>query len=198
MHLTAQGIGCRRGGRAVLSDLSFSITAGQLLLVSGANGAGKTTLLRLISGLIPDCTGSLRLDPAGDATIAEQAHYLGHRDALKPALTVMENLKFWAAFIGQGEIALPVALARVGLFALADFPAAYLSAGQRRRLALARLLAVPRPLWLLDEPTAALDDAGHELLATILRDHLAQGGLAVAASHGPIGVSPTAELRLAA
>jgi heme exporter protein A len=195
MQLTGVGIGCVRGGREVLRGVSFSIVAGQLLLVTGANGAGKTTLLRLIAGLLPCSAGELRLDKM-ETPIAEQAHYLGHRDSLKPALTVLENLNFWAAFLGASDASAATGLARVGLGALSDFPAAYLSAGQRRRLALARLLVVPRPLWLLDEPTAALDTAGQDLLATILRDHLAQGGLAVAATHAALGVAAGAELRL--
>jgi heme exporter protein A len=197
MRLTGEHIGCVRGGRDVLRDLSFSVSAGELMAVTGRNGAGKTTLLRLVAGLLPPSAGTLRLEPQGDITIAEEAHYLGHRDGLKAALTVAENLKFWIDFLG-GKGAAPPALSRVGLAALADFPAAYLSAGQRRRLALARLVAVPRRLWLLDEPATALDAAGQAMLTALIAEHLARGGLAMVATHGALGLSPTAELALGA
>jgi heme exporter protein A len=140
-----------------------------------------------------------------DSTLAEQAHYLGHRDALKPALSVRENLEFWYAFLGDRDAptastisATASALETVGLGALAGLPAAYLSAGQRRRLAIARLVAAPRPIWLLDEPTAALDAASQQRLAELMRSHLAGGGMIVAATHGPLGLEGAGELRLGA
>src|SRR4029077_11087238 len=133
-----------------------------------------------------------------ELTLAEQAHYLGHRDALKPALSVGENLDFWRNFLSGAAKDPRAALERVGLDHASDLPAAYLSAGQRRRLSLARLLAVHRPIWLLDEPTTALDAAGQALLAQIMRDHLASGGIIVGATHGPLDVGEAAvqELRL--
>jgi heme exporter protein A len=141
--------------------------------------------------------GTLALE-GGDAelTIAEQAHYLGHQDALKPSLSVAENLAFWAGFLGAaaGEVHHP--LEAVGLDELADLPAAYLSAGQRRRLSIARLLAVKRPLWLLDEPTSTLDAASQVHLAGFMRAHLTEGGLIIAATHGSLGLDGTRELRL--
>jgi heme exporter protein A len=180
----------------VFSGLDFAASAGRALAVTGRNGSGKTSLLRLIAGLLAPSGGSIALE-GGEAelTLPEQAHYLGHRDALKPALSVAENLIFWRDFLG-GEISESnESLAAVGLGHAAHLPAAYLSAGQRRRLSLARLIAVRRPIWLLDEPTAALDAAGQSMFARLMGDHLAKGGLIVAATHGPLGIGAD-ELRI--
>ncbi len=170
MRLLGRGVRCVRGGREVFSGLDFEASTGQALAVTGRNGSGKTSLLRLIAGLLTPAEGSIELE-GGEAelTLAEQAHYLGHRDALKPALSVEENLIFWRDFLG-GEMSdapgsLNEDLATVGLDHAAQLPAAYLSAGQRRRLSLARLIAVRRPVWLLDEPTAALDAGGQSMFA---------------------------------
>ena len=196
MRLEASGLACVRGSREVFAGLEFSVGGGEALLVTGRNGAGKSSLLRMIAGLIRVAGGRLVLnDSDPDKTISEQAHYLGHLDALKPSLTVSENLGFWAHYLGETGPP-PAALASVGLAALAHLPAAYLSAGQRRRLSMARLLAVKRPLWLLDEPTSALDREAQETLAGLMRQHLAGGGLIVAATHGPIGLEAAKELRL--
>ena len=127
---------------------------------------------------------------------AEQAHYLGHQDALKPSLSVAENLRFWSGFLGAGAADIAEPLAAVGLDTLADLPAAYLSAGQRRRLSIARILAVKRPIWLLDEPTSALDAAAQERLAEFMRAHIAGGGLILAATHSALGLDDARELRL--
>jgi heme exporter protein A len=196
MRLSGSGVTCVRGGRPVFAGLDFATSSGEVLAVTGPNGSGKTSLLRLIAGLLQPAEGSIALDGGEDElTLAEQAHYQGHRDALKPALSVMENLAFWRDFLG-GEISdAGESLAAVGLDHAAHLPAAYLSAGQRRRLSLARLLTVRRPIWLMDEPTAALDAAGQDLFVTLMRDHLARGGLIIAATHGPLGIK-TQELRI--
>lgn len=196
MTLSAQALSCQRGGRSIFEGLGFSVSGGEALLVTGRNGAGKSSLLRMIAGLLRIAGGTLSLaggDP--ERSIGEQAHYLGHSDALKPALTVEENLAFWIAWLGgAGEPR--EALAAVALDTLAELPAAYLSAGQKRRLSIARLVAVKRPLWLLDEPTSALDTASQAVLLDLMRGHLAGGGMMVAATHLPLGIDGARELRL--
>jgi heme exporter protein A len=196
MRLSGRGVRCVRGGREVFSGLDFSAGAGELLAVTGRNGSGKTSLLRLIAGLLAPAGGSIELE-GGEAelSLAEQAHYLGHRDALKPALSVLENLRFWREFLGGESFDAGEGLEAVGLDHAANLPAAYLSAGQRRRLSVARLISVRRPIWLMDEPTAALDAAGQGLLAELMGDHLGRGGLIVAATHGPLGLEAR-ELRI--
>ena len=168
------------------------------MLVAGPNGAGKSSLLRIIAGLLRPAAGRVVLeDGAPELTISEQAHYLGHRDPLKPSLSVAENLDFWARFLG-GERGSPpnAALDCVGLLALSDLPAGYLSAGQRRRLALARLIAVRRPIWLLDEPGSALDGDGQKRLLKLMQCHLDAGGLILAANHAPLGLAVAYAIRL--
>jgi len=196
MRLSGRGVRCVRGGREIFSGLDFEASSGEALAVTGPNGAGKTSLLRLIAGLLTMAGGSVDLE-GGEAelTLPEQAHYLGHRDALKPALSVLENLAFWRDFLGGAAFDAAESLAAVGLDHASHLPAAYLSAGQRRRLSIARLLAVRRPIWLLDEPTNALDTAGQALFATLMGDHLARGGLIVAATHAPLGIQAR-ELRI--
>jgi heme exporter protein A len=199
MQLSASRLTVERGGRIVFSDLSFTLARGGSLTVTGPNGAGKSTLLRVLAGLLPLAGGTLSLTPESDETLAEQAHYVGHADALKSLLTVTENLEFLGPMLdaGHGGMAVATALTELGLVHVAGLPAAYLSAGQRRRVALARLLVVKRPVWLLDEPLTALDTVSQVLMVRIMAAHLAQGGMIIAATHAPLGLGG-GELRLGA
>lgn len=197
MQLSASRLTVERGGRIVFSDLSFALGAGECLTVTGQNGAGKSTLLRALAGLLPLAGGTISLTPAPGGTLAEQAHYVGHVDALKSLLTAAENLEFLGSMLdaGHGGMGVEKALAAFGLSHAAGLPAAYLSAGQKRRVTLARLLAVKRPIWLLDEPLTALDTASQARMAEIMAAHLAQGGMIAAATHARLGL-PGPELRL--
>ena len=199
MRLRVQELALERGGRRLFARLSFAAAPGEAVIVTGPNGAGKTSLLRALCGFLPAQAGRFALEGGDDQlTVGEQAHYLGHADALKSALTAGENLFFWAAALGAVSSRETVieALARVGLSHAVDFPARTLSAGQRRRAALARLLVADRPLWLLDEPTAALDAAAQAAFAAIMRERLAGGGIIVAATHAPLGIDGAHEVRL--
>jgi heme exporter protein A len=183
----------------VFEDVSFAIDSGEALIVTGPNGAGKSTLLRVLAGFLRPAGGRITLEGGSDQmSLAEQAHYVGHHDAVKPALTLAETLRFWAAMLGGPAAAASAALEAVELGHLSDLPAGTLSAGQRRRLALARLVAIPRPIWLLDEPTTAIDAASEERLLALLRGHLAGGGLVVAATHAPLSLAQARTLRLGA
>ncbi|RTM13454.1 MAG: heme ABC exporter ATP-binding protein CcmA [Bradyrhizobiaceae bacterium] len=196
MQLSGHAVTCVRGGRQVFAGLDFAAVSGEAVAVVGRNGSGKTSLLRLIAGLLVPAGGKIALQ-GGDAelTLPEQCHYLGHRDALKPALSVAENLSFWADFLGGERLDFAESLATVGLDHATHLPAGFLSAGQRRRLSLARLLTVRRPVWLLDEPTNALDVAGQDMFGGLMRQHLSRGGMIVAATHAPLGIE-SRELRI--
>ncbi|MGR3365600.1 MAG: heme ABC exporter ATP-binding protein CcmA [Maritimibacter harenae] len=179
MELRVEGLTVARGGVPVLEGLGFSLKAGEVLVLRGPNGSGKTTLLRTLAGLQPPQAGEISLPPE---TIA----YGAHADGLKAQLTVTENLMFWARVYGTGDI--DAALSRMNLVSLRDRPAANLSAGQKRRLGLARLLVTGRPIWLLDEPTVSLDTASVGLFADCVRAHVADGGAALIATHIDLGL----------
>ena len=201
MRLRAWDLTIERGGRRVIAGLSFEAVEGLGLIVTGPNGAGKTSLLRALAGFLPVEAGGFALD-GGDSerTVGEQAHYLGHADGVKGALTAGENLAFAAGILGgnSSRAAQLAALAALGLSHVIDFPARLLSAGQRRRVALARLLVAKRPLWLLDEPATALDIAAQGALAAAMEAHLRGGGILVAAVHAPLGLADVQELKLGA
>ncbi len=191
MKLSGHDLSCERGGRLVFSGLSFSVAAGQMLILRGANGAGKTSLLRVIAGLNEVADGQLKfLGGADDVPIAEHCQFIAHQDAFKPALTVEENLQFWSDFFAsdsrQGGVQL--ALEAFSLTGLASFSAALLSAGQKRRLALGRLAMIERPVWLLDEPTVGLDTASVKQLQTLILKHLAGDGIVIATTHIDLGI----------
>jgi heme exporter protein A len=182
--LAAHDISCQRGERVLFRDLSFVVQPGEGLLVTGPNGAGKTSLLRQIAGLLPLTAGRLSLEGAKpDAELPELCHYVGHLNGIKTSFTVRENLAFWADFLGENDGSVPRALGAFGLTLLADFPAGLLSAGQKRKLALSRLYAAPRPIWLLDEPQVSLDAPSLKLLEAAIKEHLEAGGIAMVASH---------------
>jgi len=190
---------CVRGERLVFTGLSFALGAGDALLLVGPNGSGKSSLLRLLAGLLPPWSG--RLVWNGDDVAADRAahrarlHYVGHQDALKPVLTAAETLAFWAGL--RGGAAVEEALERFRLEALAETPCRYLSAGQKRRLALSRLVASPAPLWLLDEPTTGLDATSVESFEGVLAEHRESGGIVVASTHVPIALPGAKTLSLA-
>jgi heme exporter protein A len=195
LRLKAENLACERGGRIVFSKLSFELQAGELIELRGANGSGKSSLLRLFAGLSVPATGSAILENgAEDSTLSEQAHYIGHSEANKPALTVAENLCFWAQFLGGDKNNL--SLSTFNLEALADDQALLLSAGQKRRLALTRLVLAKRAVWLLDEPTVGLDAASLTQLQNLIKKHLREGGMVIAATHTELGVKVDQELFL--
>jgi heme exporter protein A len=195
--LAAEDVAVFRGERLVFRDLSLAVAAGGALVLAGPNGSGKSTLLRLLAGLVRPAAGRILWDGA-DALSDLAGHgrriaYLGHQDAVKPGLTVTENLRFAATVSGRP---INAALSALGLLPLADLPARMLSAGQKRRLALSRLLLSAAPLWLLDEPTLGLDTASIEQIGSLLAAHRAGGGMVVAATHVPLPLPDAAGLRL--
>jgi heme exporter protein A len=195
VQLQAESLACERGGRMVFTDVNFTLASGQLLELRGPNGAGKSSLLRLIAGLGDPASGFLTLTGGNTQLgIGQQTHYAAHQEAIKSPLTVIENLKFWGDFLGGGDVA--AAIAAFDLDGLADYPAALLSAGQKRRLSLSRLALVPRLLWLLDEPTLGLDASSLDRLMKLLRGHLSGGGLALVATHNALSLSADVTLML--
>ncbi|WP_342149956.1 heme ABC exporter ATP-binding protein CcmA [Methylorubrum sp. SB2] len=198
MRLIVQNLACRRSGRRIFSGLSFALGPGEALMITGRNGAGKSSLLAMLAGRLKPDAGTIRGEAIGEATLFERLHVVGHRDGLKSALTAQENLDFARDLLGDAALSPPEALAELGLPHVARLPVGYLSAGQRRRVALARLLVCRRPLWLLDEPTAALDLASQQVLAAMMARHRAEGGLVVAATHQALGLEDARELRIGA
>lgn len=202
VHLIADELVIMRGSRVIIDTLSFTVGGGEALVLAGANGAGKTTLLRALAGFLPAEHGAISLDPNQDDTaLRERMHVIGHTNGIKASLTVRENIMFWASYLSDdsGSDAMhraDHALDHFGLTTLQDFPAQYLSAGQKRRLGLARLLAAYRPVWLLDEPTVSLDTASAARLADAVNGHTQSGGIVIAATHVPLGLERARELRL--
>jgi heme exporter protein A len=195
------GLACRRSERLVFAGLDFAVEAGEALLLTGPNGSGKSSLLRLLAGLIKPYMGRLEYDgtPLRDdpARQRDVVVYLGHQDAIKPMLTVAETVRFWAGMRNQAERA-DAALAAMDLTALGDLAGRFLSSGQRRRTALARVIASGAPIWLLDEPTVGLDAQSIVRLEAVLASHRADGGIVIAATHAPIALPGAATLNLTA
>jgi heme exporter protein A len=198
MRLTAQDLGAERGGERVFSGIGFTLADGECLIVSGPNGAGKSTLLQVLCGLLPAAEGSVSIDPLTEEwpSVAAAAHYLGHQNAMKPALSVEANLSFWRRFNGEPCLEVDEALEEVGLAGVGPLPFSTLSTGQRRRAAIARLLVSWRPIWLLDEPTAGLDKRSEGRFTALMEAHRAQGGMIIAATHWPLGLEDVRELAM--
>ncbi|TAN06942.1 MAG: heme ABC exporter ATP-binding protein CcmA [Rhizobiaceae bacterium] len=197
MRLIAENISGERGGEIIFSRVDFSLERGGSLVVTGPNGTGKSTLLRIVAGLLPPAEGTIRVEGReDDAGIGAVCHYLGHLNGMKTALTVRENLSFWQRFSGEPGLHPTDALDAVGLPGIGHLPFGYLSTGQRRRVAIARLLLNHRPVWLLDEPTAGLDKASEKRFGELMEEQLRGGGIVVAATHLPLGIEGAQELRL--
>ncbi len=195
MKLVVENLTCRRGLRTIFKDLSFKVEAGRGLLLTGANGSGKTTLLRMLAGFLEASGGKVRLE-GGDEELelAEQCHYVGHHNGIKHSFTALENLQFLADYLGGDNF--EGAIDTFGLHGLEDIPAAIMSAGQKRRLGLARLVLVERPIWFLDEPSVSLDVQSVQILAGVVSRHIKNGGIAIAATHVPLGLDFADELVL--
>jgi heme exporter protein A len=197
MRLIAEKLEAMRGGETVFRRIGFSVSSGESLVVTGPNGSGKSTLLRVLAGLLPASSGTVRVEGGEeDAAVAASCHYLGHDNAMKTALTVTENLRFWQRFMGNPALGVQEALDAVGLGTIGHLPFGYLSTGQRRRSAIARLLVSHRPVWLLDEPTAGLDAASERSFAALMTAHVRDGGILVAATHLPLGIDGAKSLSL--
>lgn len=193
MRFEADALSARRGEDLLFRDISFTLSDGEALVVTGPNGSGKSTLLRVLAGLLPQEAGTVRfVDGGEDRPAREACHYLGHRNAMKRELTVEENLTFWAEFMAKDGAApgldIDEAAEAVGLAGITHLPFGYLSAGQQRRMAMAKLLVAHRPVWILDEPTAALDVKADQMFAGLCQAHLAEGGMLIAATHQPLGI----------
>lgn len=196
MRLIAETLGGERGGQTLFSGVDFALGEGESLTITGPNGAGKSTLLRIVAGLLPVAAGSVRIDGGDFDSVSGACHYLGHLNAMKPALTVTENLRFWQDFSGDARLGIPEALEAVDLGSIGYLPFGALSTGQRRRAAIAKLLVSFRPVWLLDEPTSGLDRASEGRFLELMQAHLREGGIILAATHLPLGLSESRQLVL--
>jgi heme exporter protein A len=198
---TGRALACVRGERLIFRRLGFDLEAGTALILSGPNGSGKSSLLRLMAGLLSPFAGTLSWagEPIARDPAAHRArlHLIGHQDAVKPVLTVIETVNFWTGLRGPSDGAAAAAIERLGLGPLADTPCRLLSAGQKKRLSLARLLASKAPLWLLDEPTTGLDAASTRNLEEILAEHRAAGGIVIATTHIPLALAGAQSLSVA-
>ncbi|MFC4626351.1 heme ABC exporter ATP-binding protein CcmA [Daeguia caeni] len=199
MRLEAENLAGERGGETVFAGLDFTLSSGEALVITGPNGSGKSTLLRIIAGLLPAESGRIALSHEGSPLPVRAAcHYLGHQNAMKPALSVRENLAFWQKFHGAPLLDIDAALDVVNLPGIDHLPFGYLSTGQKRRVSIAKLLVSHRPLWIVDEPTAGLDRASEERFAQMMRDHLRDGGMIIAATHIPLGLEAMKTLDMSA
>lgn len=200
MKLSVDNLTLHRAGQEVVSDISFELAAGEALVVTGENGSGKSTTLRGIAGLLPLFTGSVTLtDETGkqfENPVREYCHYLGHQNAMKPSLSVRENLDFWQKFMGENLLSVEEALSEVDLSHTIDLPFHYLSAGQKRRVAIARLLVSDRPVWILDEPTSGLDAQSVKLFTALAKAFVEDDGILIAATHLPLGLKKTKTLEI--
>ncbi|MBC2884166.1 heme ABC exporter ATP-binding protein CcmA [Ochrobactrum sp. CM-21-5] len=199
MRLKAENLAGERGGETIFANLSLAVETGETLVVTGSNGSGKSTLLRIICGLLQPEAGRVELDDDSEVLPVRAAcHYLGHQNAMKPALSVRENLSFWQKFNGATAFDIDEALDAVDLPGVEYLPFGYLSTGQKRRVSIAKLLVSHRPLWIVDEPTAGLDKASEARFAELMRKHMQQGGMIVAATHIPLGLDGVKTLDMAA
>ena len=197
MKLVVDNLSGERSGQMIFSKISFELSDGEVLIVTGVNGSGKSTMLRVIAGLLPAHEGTVGVEGADkESSPPELMHYLGHLNALKPALSIGENLEFWQKFCDTPLMSVDEALEAVALPGIAHLPAGYLSAGQKRRISIAKLLVSYKPIWIVDEPTAALDKDSEKLFSDLVSDHLNSGGIAIAATHKPLGISKPKTLNL--
>ncbi|ANG95049.1 heme ABC exporter, ATP-binding protein CcmA [Brucella pseudogrignonensis] len=198
MRLGAENLAGERGGETIFAGLSFEVSSGEALIVTGPNGSGKSTLLRIICGLLAPEAGKIELlEDRAALPVRAACHYLGHQNAMKPALSVRENLLFWQKFNGSVRFDIDEALEAVDLPGVEHLPFGYLSTGQKRRVSIAKLLTSYRPLWIVDEPTAGLDKASEARFAELMRDHMGEGGMVIAATHIPLGLEVVRTLDMA-
>jgi len=198
MRLGAENLAGERGGETIFAGLSFEVSSGEALIVTGPNGSGKSTLLRIICGLLAPEAGKIELlEDRAALPVRAACHYLGHQNAMKPALSVRENLLFWQKFNGSARFDIDEALEAVDLPGVEHLPFGYLSTGQKRRVSIAKLLISYRPLWIVDEPTAGLDKASESRFAELMREHMGKGGMVIAATHIPLGLEGVRTLDMA-